>query len=302
MAGEPTAGIEDRIIDPTTQADDYLKKALTRTPKGKENSFLYRYTKIQYLVDMLKSGYMRLGSCDDMNDPFETAILQRHGILRKLFYACFTKASESLAMYQLYGTDKDSVLIKISYSDLEKILISNSTSETVNRFSPTHSFMILRENEPTKEFVEGISYCTAVGYVDPETMAIHTGSKEITGIRHPFMQSKLAGKIKYRCWEYEDEMRLCAELTKELAENECVAIKLPSDFDSIIGVTLCPGFDSIKNKELLLELNLRSIRAMPSVYDPLYTAFLEKKEIPTYEGTYHEKKKNAVKEVHVVAN
>lgn len=68
---------------------------------------------------MLKNGYMRLGSCADMNDAFETAVLDRHGLLRKLFYACFTKVDESLAMYKLYGIDQDSVIFRISYTDLE---------------------------------------------------------------------------------------------------------------------------------------------------------------------------------------
>ena len=63
---------------------------------------------------------MRLGPCATMNDDFETAVLERHGMLEKLFYACFTKADESLAMYKLYGIDHDSVIFRISYADLEK--------------------------------------------------------------------------------------------------------------------------------------------------------------------------------------
>lgn len=61
---------------------------------------------------------MRLGTCLKMNDPFETAVLTHHGLLKRLFYACFTKAPESLAMYKLYRNDANSVIIKISYSKL----------------------------------------------------------------------------------------------------------------------------------------------------------------------------------------
>ena len=285
MAGEPSLGIVDAVETPN-QTSEYLKRVLTRPPKGKENSFLYRYTKIQYLVDMLKSGYMRLGPCDDMNDPFETAILQHHGLLRKLFYACFTKASESLAMYKLYGTDQDSVIFKISYAGLEKLLMANASSTKYGKYSPTHNFMILHENNRTNTFVDGKLYCSAVGYVDPETMIIRSGSKEVDSIKAPFMQPDLAGKIKYSCWEYEDELRLCAELSSDLPEKECVAVKIPADFDSMISVTLCPGFDKGKNKDYLVELGMRSVRCLPSVYDPLYSDFLNKKDIPTYDGSY----------------
>ncbi len=284
MAGEPSMGNIDSIETPN-QTSEYLKRALTRPPKGKETSFLYRYTKIQYLVDMLQSGYMRLGPCDDMNDDFETAILQRHGLLHKLFYACFTKAPESLAMYKLYGTDKDSVIFKISYAGLEKIMLSKASTSKYGKYSPVHDFMILHENVRTGHFVDGKLFCTAVGYVDPETMIIHSGSKEVDSIKAPFLQPELAGKIKYNCWEYEDELRLCAELQDDLPEKECVAVGIPDDFSSMISVILCPGFDKVKNKEYLLELGFRSIRYKDSVYDPLYSAFLEKKNISTYDGT-----------------
>ena len=290
MTTEPSLSSTDTLKTPN-QASEYLKRALTRPPKAKENSYLCRYTKIKYLIDMLKSGYMRLGPCDDMNDPFETAILQHHGLLRRLFYACFTKASESLAMYKLYGTDRDSVIIKISYAGLEKVLMSNVLSSEYGKYTPIHSFKILHDNNLTNNCIEGKLYCSAVGYVDPETMTIHSGTKEIDHIRTPFMQTDLAGKIKYRCWEYEDEFRLCAELPLNLSKKECVAVKVPDDFDSLISVILCPGFDMKKNKESLLELSLRSIRYIPSVYDPLYSDFLEKKATQTLKDSSREPNK-----------
>ena len=285
MKKEPRSERVDKI-ETSDQMSDYLKKALTRPPKSKETSYLYRYTKIQYLVDMLNKGYMRLGSCDNMNDPFETAILQRHGLLRKMFYACFTKASESLAMYKLYGIDKDSVIIRISYSGLEKIMMTNASSMEYGKYSPVHSLMIIHNNDETNRFVDGKVYCSSVGYVNPETMTIHSGSKEVNQIKTPFLEQNLAGKIKYSCWEYEDELRLCAELSADLSEKECVAVKLPEDFDSMISATLCPGFDKDKNSGSLLELQLHSVRYSQSVYDPIYTDILEKKEAITKDVSY----------------
>ena len=293
MAGEPTASLVESV-ETSNQLSDYLKKALTRASKGKESTYLYHYTKIKYLVEMLKSRYMRLGSCVDMNDDFETAILKHHGLLRRLYYACFTKVPESLAMYKLYGVNEDSVMLKISYAGLEKILSSNATSEVYGKYSPMHNYMILENNQATNRFIDGKLYCTAVGYVDPDTMTIHSGSKEDNSYRSPFMQKELAGKLKYRCWEYEDELRLCGELSKDLAEKECLAVKLPDEFDDFITVTLCPGFDMDKNREHLLELDIRSIKYSNSAYS-LYSDFLKNNGIPTYTGEYSEEKESTKK-------
>ena len=84
------------------EVETYLRRVLSRSGGKKEASYLYRYTNIEYLYKMLTTGYMRLGPCSKMNDPFETAVLTRHKMIRKLFYTCFTKVPESLAMYKLH--------------------------------------------------------------------------------------------------------------------------------------------------------------------------------------------------------
>ena len=260
------------------QFSNYLIKALSRPPKSKENSYLYRYTKIKYLINTINSGYMRLGSCDSMNDPFETAILKQHGLLNRLFYACFTKASESLAMYKLYGVDRDTVIFKISYADLERVITSNNAANDHEKYAPGHSFKVLQGNEETNRFVDGKLYCTAIGYVDPLEKTIRSGSKENNNIASPFMQLELAGKLKYNCWEYENEIRLCGEVMQNLQENECLAVKLPEEFVNMISVTLCPGFDREKNKDFLMTLRFNGILYSQSIYDPLYSDILGIKE------------------------
>lgn len=262
----------------------YLQGVLSRPSTTKETTYLYRYTKINWLVDMLNSRYMRLGPCATMNDDFETAVLERHGMLEKLFYACFTKADESLAMYKLYGIDHDSVIFRISYADLEKFMNEVVVNTDADKHAPIHSFMLLHNNKPTNRRIQGQLYCSAVGYVDPVTNGIKTGLKINYNITAPFNHPELAGKVKYRCWEYEDEVRLCGELSADVGENECIAVRVPDSFDSMISVTLCPGFDMVKNRTFLIELGMRGIRYNQSVYDPIYTAFLEKKDVRTYQG------------------
>ena len=265
----------------------YLQMVLTRVSgANKETTYLYRYTKINRLTDMLKTGYMRLGPCYTMNDDFETAVLDRHGLLKRLFYACFTKADESLAMYKLYGIDRNSVIFRISYAGLEKFVMENVEADSGEKYTPIHSFNIWRNKEVTSKLVSGQLYCTGIGYVDPKTKEIKAGTKTNKRIRSPFNQAVLAGKIKYRCWAYEEEVRLCCELPTPLADKECVAVKLPNGFDSMISVILCPGFDKEGNKDHLLELNVRGINFTPSAYDPIYSKFINSD--PRIEETEHQ--------------
>lgn len=252
----------------------YLQMVLTRPSESKDTTYVFRYTKIKYLIDMLKTGYMRLGPCADMNDDFETAVLRRHGVLNRLFYACFTKVDESLAMYKLYGIDQDSVIFRISYADLEKF-ITEKADDSGDKYAPFHNFRGLRNNIPVEGLAyRGKAYCTAVGYYDPRKNEIKSGTKENKSIHGPFNKPELAGKVKYGCWAYEDEIRLCGETETPLPDNECLAIELPSGFESMISVILCPGFDKTKNMQYLIDLQIRGINCSDSVYDPIYSDFI----------------------------
>ena len=212
-----------------------------------------------------------------MNDPFETAVLTNQGLSKRLFYTCFTKVPESLAMYKLYGIDKNSVIIKISYSDLAKFITENNISN--DHYSTVRQMKILRNNQSTNKYVSGELFFTAIGYIDPRSKELRTGTSINSHIKKPFLSSELAGKVKYNCWEYEEEVRLCAQLASDLDDNECLSVKVPENFDSMISIILCPGFDRVKNKRILMDLRMRDIDCQASVYDPLYTDFLSGKQI-----------------------
>ena len=103
--------------------------------------------------------------------------------------------------------------------------------------------------------------------------------KSITAHRycnlHDFWILKAQNQLKY-----EDELRLCAELRNDLSEKECVTVKIPKDFGAMISVIFCPGFDKVKNKEFLVELKLQAIHCSDSVYDPIYSNLLSRREAP----------------------
>lgn len=56
----------------------------------------------------------------------------------------------------------------------------------------------------------------------------------------------------------------------------------------MISVTLCPGFNSAKNKDHLLELRMRGINCSSSVYDPIYSDFISATTgDEVWDGSYH---------------
>ena len=256
------------------EIEEYFRRVLTRTNVKQNEKFLYRYTRIDRLIEMLQSNNMILGSSSKMNDPFENALLIEHGMENKMFYKCFSGSPESLAMYRLYGMDADTVLYRISYFDLIRILNENSVDDYKSDYKSICNFNVMRDYNATKKKVEGELFCTAIGYVDPEQKSIKTGTRINKNIKTPFMKPKLAARIKFDCWEYEDEVRICGLLNKGLNYNECLCIKLPADFSTMINITLCPGFDIKRNNEYLFELAKRGINYNMSVYEPFYSRLL----------------------------
>ncbi len=262
----------DNISSPEEMVLD-MQKILTRPSRTKENTYLYRYTKINYLIEMIRNKYMRLNSCESMNDDFEKYVLRRYDMKNRFFCSCFTRTEESLAMYKMYGQD-DTIMFKISFSNLERIITYNSDIVIDNKYAPFHNYNIIHNGSVTNELVQGKLYCTSIGYVNPSTQQIKSGGRVNDLINHPFSQKSLAGKIKYQCWEYENEVRLCGELPVALKDGDCIAIGLPDEFNAMITVTLCPGFNRDENKDMLMELEMLGINYSQSVYESTYSSFV----------------------------
>ena len=79
--------------------------------------------------------------------------------------------------------------------------------------------------------------------------------------------SRFVGITKLFGWEYEREVRLCAETDKDLADNEKLAIRLPDIFFRRMEITTSPIFDINRNRENYTYLKTHDVRMNHSEYE-----------------------------------
>ena len=213
---------------------------------------LYHYTTITKLLNIIKSGYLWLGDYRYMNDPFEVVMLNENKNASHLYYTSFSRADESLAMYRMYCDNKPdaSVVLKISIETLIKIMSSSYHGERAGgvddigkyfQFYRKHN--VVEGNKISEELVGVRLFAAEIAYYYPETYSIFYHGKENKLIDQPLCKSELAGWLKYKCWDYEQEVRLLGYSEKAMEPKKRLAIKLPSDFYKNIDIILGPGFD-----------------------------------------------------------
>lgn len=242
----------------------YLRDILSRIKKAKNvnDHQLYHYTNIETIEKIASTGYIWLGSADTMNDYFEQEVIKKNCGDFNRYFVCFSRAEENLAMYKMYAPSPDGAMLKISYDDLKKII--DRIPRSSNKF---HLVNIVRNNVVTEEKVEADVFWTAVAYKELHSDLIYAGEAKNKNINHPFKKKDLAGCIKFYGWEYEKEVRLCANLKKSLKKGERIAIKLPDDIK--LNVVTGPGFDEQKNRSITNALRMNSVVIQQSEYSNL---------------------------------
>lgn len=249
----------------TLQIRNYLKSVLGRPgPRGKDGVELYHYTGIDSLVSILDSGYLWLGSATNMNDHLEAEFVKRSGMRNRLFLSSFSKVEENLAMYKMYASEPNGVMIAISYATAERIIEEQDKSPIGKQL-----VSIVRNKKLTGEQIESDLYWSAVCYKDLHTDNLSAENVTNSNIENPLLDSSLAGFEKLYGWEYEKEVRLCAVTQRPLKDNEIVAVKLPEDTKKLLSVVLCPGFSKIRNYTEFIELKMKSVQIKESAYEAL---------------------------------
>lgn len=267
-------------IDSAEALRAYLREFTARYDERKNSFFLSHYSSIMKVINLLNSGFLWLGDYRQMNDPFETQIINKSEFARKLFFTSFSMAEESLAMYKMYGGhNPDSlVILQLSVDILESIMSYSHYGERVNGIDDDGEFdqhlrklQIVRNGVVSENLMDASVYAAEVAYVDPISGMVYVGNKENNCIVSPLKSKKMAGLIKYKCWEYEQEVRLCAYSSDFLENDEILAIKLPNDFCKHVKVILGPGFDMNKYRDELFELRLLGVVFQNSIYEGYYT-------------------------------
>ena len=242
----------------------YLLNVLSRTGgKDKKTACLYHYTKIKSLQAMLSSGYIWLGSTDQMNDYLEHEFVDSVKRENKLFFSCFSRVEENLAMYKMYAPSPDGAMMAIPFTMAEAIIDNLETS------NGKKLVRIVRDNKLTDEKIEADVYWAAVAYKDLHSSMLKSDTVVNTHISRPKNDPELVGFVKLYGWEYEKEVRLCAVTDRALGKNEKIAVELPSDIDRHISIITGPGFNRTGNLQLISELTRCDFDIKASEYDNL---------------------------------
>ena len=240
----------------------FLRNVLVYTGgKNKSNVKLYHYSNIDTIKSILDTRTIWLGSVNGMNDYLEKEIVKRFKKDKRLFFSSFSKIEENLAMYKMYSKDERGVMLSVSYDLASEIV--EFAKESDGRFKA----FIVRDNKITEEQINIDLYWTSVCYKDLHSNYIFYDGNENRNFIGVMNNDQFVGITKLFGWEYEREVRLCAETDKDLADNEKLAIRLPDIFFRRMEITTSPIFDINRNRENYTYLKTHDVRMNHSEYE-----------------------------------
>ena len=241
----------------------YLLDILSRMAKNGEK-YLYHYTSFSSLAKIISSGYLWLGLSQNMNDFMEGEFIESTDGSNKVYFACFSRAEENLAMYKMYAPAPDGAMMIVPLEIAHQMIDSLPDSKELNKM-----ITIVRDGKLTKETAPAFMHWSEVAYKDLHTDALKTTGSSNSHIEKPLLSRALAGFVKLHGWEYEREVRLEAMMVNPLSERERVALKLPDDFSKHIEIVTAPGFDKTLHQNEVSLMKRMGVRIHESEYDGL---------------------------------
>ncbi len=241
----------------------YLLDILSRMAKNGEK-YLYHYTSFSSLAKIISSGYLWLGLSQSMNDYLEGEFIESADGSNRVYFACFSRAEENLAMYKMYAPAPDGAMMIVPLDMAHQMIDSLPDSKELNKM-----VNIVRDNKLTKETAPAFMHWSEVAYKDLHTDTLKTTGSSNSHIEKPLLVKALAGFVKLHGWEYEREVRLEAMLVNPVSDREKVAIKLPDDFSKNIEIVTAPGFNKALHQNEVSHLKRMGVRIHESEYDGL---------------------------------
>lgn len=245
------------------QIKDYLLKVLSRTGgKNSNEVYIYHYSNMNAIHNMINGGYIWLSSPNSMNDTFEKEVIKLSNNTYGYYFTSFSQTEENIAMYKMYAPQPDGAMLCINYEDAKYIL-----SELERAASGKVIATIVRNSKETEETIEADVFWASVAYKGLRDDLIICGTVINNKIKTPLRASELAGFVKLYGWNYENELRLCAKTAHPLKDNEKLAIKIPDTIINRLKIVLCPGFDKKLYRSKIVDLKTLNVTVKDSEYD-----------------------------------
>lgn len=232
----------------------YLDDAPNRL---KNNRFLYHYTTVSNVINILRSQTWHLGNASGMNDRLEYKNGQSVDPIRwnNLFFSSFMREDkENIGMWSMYSQPWEKG-VKIAIPKKTVLDWVKETKELLE-ISPTdlqptgNKIMVDGHNVSLK--LSAVAYSNADSLEGNEEEKIIWSTAINRNIKHPFLLPELIGYIKNTAWAYEKEVRIKAEFINSSGIQR-MAIPLTDKVINEMIITAGPLFEGTLKDVLLKE-------------------------------------------------
>lgn len=233
----------------------YLDDSLRRLDNS---SYLYHYTTVSRVVDMIQSRTWHLGSAAGMNDRME---YKNGDPLRwnNLFFSCFMcEDKESIGMWSMYAQPwekgvKISIPKKVVRTWIKKTthLLEISTQD----YKPTERIIPVGKNGALL-WISSVAYSNADSMQEKkEAEKLTWSNQNNTNIQNAVRIPELTGYIKDMAWSYEKETRIKAQFDN-IYNVQRVAIPLTDDVIEAMTITASPLFEGDLLEEVSKQIEM----------------------------------------------
>lgn len=233
-----------------------LIKYLDESYRLKNSTYLYQYTSISALVNMLRSQTMHLANAKYMNDQLE----YQNGdpeIWKNLFFSCFMmEEDESIGMWSMYAQPwRDGVKISIHKDILRRWVKETKELIEISQITKQPTGRVISDTDAFKIWLSAVAYSNYDGLsLKEDAEILRCGTQENKILRNVPHQPELTGYIKDMAWAYEKEVRVKTQFDNSVGF-ERVAIKMPDYVIDSLVITPSPLFEGDIEKRIESEVS-----------------------------------------------
>lgn len=221
-----------------------LKKYLDSGARLNNSQYLYQYTTISALVNMLRSKTMHLSNAKYMNDQLE----YQNGtpdIWENLFFSCFMmEEDESIGMWGMYAQPwREGVKISIPKDALKRWVKETKELIEISQDTKQPTGRVISDTDAFKIWMSAVAYSNFDGLnLKGDEEILRCGGQENKILKKVPHQPDLTGYIKDMAWSYEREVRVKTQFDNS-AGFERVAIRMPDYIIESMVITPSPLFE-----------------------------------------------------------
>ena len=233
-----------------------LIKYLDESYRLRNSAYLYQYTSISALVNMLRSQTMHLANAKYMNDQLE----YQNGdpeIWKNLFFSCFMmEEDESIGMWSMYAQPwRDGVKISIHKDILRRWVKETKELIEISQITKQPTGRVISDTDAFKIWLSAVAYSNYDGLsLKEDAEILRCGTQENKILRNVPHQPELTGYIKDMAWAYEKEVRVKTQFDNSVGF-ERVAIKMPDYVIDSLVITPSPLFEGDIEKRIESEVS-----------------------------------------------